>query len=95
MTNMEIVENSTKRDVMEMDNLLDMLQKARVERGFVVITQKTKEEQSMILRIFMQKFDAKEDAQTVIDSKWGIDGEGKGMDPDEQVNLLECRKLIT
>lgn len=92
---MEIAENSTKRDAMEMDNLLDMLQKARVETGIVGITQKTKEEQGMILRSLMHKFDAKEDAQTVIDSKWGIDGEGKGMDQDEQVNLLECRKLIT
>ena len=91
MTNM-IVKNSMERGTMEMDNLLDMLQKARVETGIVGITQKTKEEQGAILRSLMHKFDAASDMQTVIESKWGLDKKRKGTDPEEKINEIECRK---
>ena len=77
---------------MEMDNLLDMLQKAREETGVVGITQKPREEQETILRSLMHKFDAKEDMQEILDSRWGIGNKRKGTDPEEKVNEMECRK---
>ena len=80
------------RGVMEMDNLLDMLQKARIQTGVVGITQKPREEQAVILRSLMHKFDAKEDIQKVLDNRWGFGNKRKGTDPEEKVNEVECRK---
>ena len=81
-----------KGKCMEMEELLDLLQKAREESGIVGITQKPRGEQGEILRSLMHKFDSKKDMQTVLDSKWGIDNKRKGTDPDEEVNVLECSK---
>jgi len=77
---------------MEMDNLLDMLQQAREKTGIVGITQKPREEQEVILRSLMQKFDAKEDMQEVLDRRWGFGNKRKGVDADEKVNEIEYRK---
>lgn len=91
MTNF-VVKSNTGRGLMEMDNLLDMLQDAREKTGIVGITQKPREEQAVVLRSLMQKFDAQEDMQKILDQRWGIGNKRKGVDPEEKVNEIECRK---
>ena len=91
--NSGIIHSSKRKGkCMAMEDLLDLLQDAREESGIVGITQKPREQQGEILRSLMHKFDATEDMQTVLDSKWGLDNKRKGTDPDEEVNVLECRK---
>ena len=81
-----------KGKCMAMEDLLDLLQDAREKCGIVGITQKSREEQGVILRGLMHKFDAEDNKKMVLDSKWGLDKKRKGTDPDEEVNVLECRK---
>lgn len=69
-----------ERGTMEMESMLDMLQKAREASGISGITQKSREEQGKILESLMHRFDAAEDVQTVIDSKWGF--EDKAVDAE-------------
>lgn len=89
---MTLISNKVERDVMEMDGLLDMLAKARKETGVIGIAQKSRTEQMKVLMSLMNKFDAVEDMQTVLDQKWGLDKKRKGGDADEIVTELECRK---
>lgn len=93
MTNL-VANNNVPRGAMEMDNLLDLLQTTRLENGIVGITQQPREQQAAILRSLMIKFDAKEDTQVVLDKSWALNKKRKGTDPDEEVNVLECRKKI-
>jgi len=87
-----MVSSNTERGVMEMDNLLDLLAKARVDSGITGIVQKPREEQAEILEQLMHKFDAAKNMEELIKDGPGL--KRKGTDPEKYTDMLRSNKKV-